>query len=455
METVNNQHNTRKESTLKDFIEVVFRRKWLIIGIVVFATVTVLYLNMKEPAVYESISTILLKRSQPASVFATYSRSLPWEEDVASQIELAKSQMILDKAQENLPEYLPDDYKGPRRIRPNAVSSGVVSTSNVIWIKYTSRDPILCESAVEAITSTFRDYYSRVRTPPEMEDFFSRELKMINEEVEYWRERKDNLEQKWGLVDLELQRQRIINRMENYVAERDNLTREKNNLEGILEKLKKARDRKALSDMYILYNDHLGPRARVSSLDRMNDNYDELKIREIELASMYTDRNKELIEVREKLDEVRGMLMDEFNSIITVKSMELEVMEEEKKMMNGLIRDLELKSSHGSEIERINSALSRLKESYDEVTNKQLDARVSMASNPEWKVTVLTSATPASRQRTKDYVRIALGPLFSILFAVGFAFFIDNLDHSIKNVSEAEEALDMTVLASFPDTEKK
>jgi len=450
-----NNSNKHKESTVKDFLEVIFRRKWLILGIVMFATLTVIYLNMREPAIYESISTVLLKRSQPASVFATYSRSLPWEEDVASQIELAKSQMILDRAQENLHKYLPDNYDRVPSIKPRSVSSGVVTTSNVIWIKYTSGDPVLCEAAVEAITSTFRDYYSKIRTPPGMEDFFSRELKMIKEEIEYWRDRKDNLEHRWGLADVEMQRKSLIDRMENYIAEKDALIRKKNKLKGVLGKLEKRAGLNSIEDMYILYDDYLGNRNRGTSIDRMNDRYSELKMSEIELASKYTDNNKELIEIREKIEDFRKVILNEFHSIIQVQKMELEVIKEEEKMLAELIKDLESKSSHGSEIERINSALSRLIRSYDEVTNKQLDARVSMASNPEWKVTVLTSATPASRQRTKDYVRIALGPLFSILFAVGFAFFIDNLDHSIKNVSEAEEALDMTVLASFPDTEKK
>ncbi|MFO7914274.1 MAG: Wzz/FepE/Etk N-terminal domain-containing protein [Candidatus Krumholzibacteriales bacterium] len=444
-----------KESTLKDFIEVLFRRKWMILAIVLFATITVIYMNMREPAVYESISTVLLKRAQPQSVFATYSRQLPWEEDVSSQIELAKSQMILDKAQKNLSGYLPEGYDTIPRIKPGSVSSGVVSTSNVIWIKYTSGDPVLCEAAVEAITNTFRDYYSEARTPPEMEDFFSSELQMIMEEIEYWRDRKDNLEKKWGLVDVEMQRQSLINRMDVYVAEREELSRKRNKLKGVIGKLIEASEESNIEDMYILYDDYLGSRTRGSSLDSMNEKLGELKMSEIELSARYTDNNEQLIEIREKLEELREMMMEEFNSIIAVKKMELEVIEEEERMLSELIEGLAMKSSHGSEVERINSALSRLKASYEDVNNKQLDARVSMASNPEWKVTVLTSATPPSRQRTKDYVRIALGPLFSILFAVGFAFFVDNLDHSIKNVSEAEEALEMTVLASFPDTEKK
>jgi capsular polysaccharide biosynthesis protein len=314
---------------------------------------------------------------------------------------------------------------------------------------------VLCEAAVEAITGTFRDYYSRIRTPPEMEDFFSNELQMIMDEIEYWRERKNNLEQKWGLADIEIQRRALINRLGTYVSQRDQLRIEKDKLVSYVNQLSTTLEGNSIEDLYILYDDFLGRRTRGTSLDNMNQQYNAMKMREVELSAKYTGQSNELIELREEIDELRQMMRKEFNSIIKVKSMKREVIEQEDRMLSDLIRDLEMKSSHGSEIERINSALNRLKSSYDELTAKQLDARVSMASNPEWKVTVLTKATPASRQRARDYVRIALGPLFSVLFAVGFAFFIDNLDHSIKNVSDAEETLEMTVLASFPDTEKK
>ncbi|MCD6379044.1 hypothetical protein J7M07_01190, partial [bacterium] len=135
------------------------------------------------------------------------------------------------------------------------------------------------------------------------------------------------------------------------------------------------------------------------------------------------------------------------------------VLENRKHLISQLIQNLELRKNSFSEkeveLDRINLALTRAEKANNELMDKQMAARISMASNPEWKVTILTPATKASRQKTRDYVRIALGPFFSLLFSIGFAFFIDNLDHSIKNVAEAEETLGINVLASFPDTETK
>jgi hypothetical protein len=49
---------------------------------------------------------MLVKRGQSEGVFNTYVRTLPWEEDIASQIEMVKSQIVIEGAQEKLSEDL-------------------------------------------------------------------------------------------------------------------------------------------------------------------------------------------------------------------------------------------------------------------------------------------------------------------------------------------------------------
>ncbi len=66
--------------------------------------------------------------------------------------------------------------------------------------------------------------------------------------------------------------------------------------------------------------------------------------------------------------------------------------------------------------------------------------------------------TPAGRPYAKnqrDYVRLALAPMFSLIVGLGLAFFVDGLDSTIKNPREAEEALELTVLASLTEQKKR
>ncbi len=450
--------NNKKESTVKDFLEVIFRRKWIIIGIVAVSSMVVFGLGMREPALYESISTMLVHRGQASGVYSRAVRTLPWEEEIASQLELVKSQIVIDSAREKIKDYLLDDYSGPTWVDMGNVETGVISTSNVLWVKYVSGNPVLCEAAVKAITNSYKQYYVKARTPPEMDDFFSQETKMMKEEIEYWRGRKEDAGREWGIVDLEAQRGYTLQRINQYESDLDEIIREKERLEEVLRRLTASLDM-SIEAMYKSYLNFAERPAGETDIGALYQKYQEMKLRKMDLSLRYTENNRELVLLRDEIEEIEKMMRSEISTLIKVKNTKLEILSADESLLKELLAGLDSRKKEYSEkeieIDRINSSLSRLVSSYDELIERQMDARISLASNPEWSVTILTPATPARRQKTKDYVRMALGPFFSLLFSVGFAFFIDNLDHSIRNVSEAEEAFGFSVLASFPDAESK
>ncbi len=448
----------QKESTVKDFLEVIFRRKWMILGIVAVATTMVIMLNIREPAVYESSAKILVKRGEMQSVFSTSVRTLTWEEEIASQIELVKSQVVVNRAQELIDNYFPEGYKTNERIHLGAVNADVAGTSNVIWVTYTSGDPIFCEAAVNAIVNAYREYYQKIRTPPEMEDFFSEELQSIKTELEFWRSEKERVLKEWNILDLKQQRNILLNQLANYQSDLDDVVKERREKEAILERLRNIKD--AEEDEIIAGLSSLTSTIiEQNAVERLRSQYQDLKMKESELEARYTDSYPELIKIRKQIGDVIQMIKDELNTQILINEHQLEVIKRKEKTIRNMVARLQAeRSSYPSqevELERINETIARLQSNYDDLVEQSISAKVSLASNPEWKVTILTPATKAYQKKTRDYIRIALGPMFSVIVALGFAFFMDNLDHSIKNIAEAESVLDLPVLASVPEKEEK
>jgi uncharacterized protein involved in exopolysaccharide biosynthesis len=199
----------KKESTVKDFLEVIFRRKWIILGIVLISTAIVVILNMRKPAEYESAAKVLIKRGEAPGVFDRGVRTLNWEEEIASQIEMVKSQTVVSNAQLIVSQFYPKGYTTNRKIQLAKVNSGVVTTSNVIYVTYGSDDPVFVEAAVNAIVTAYREYYSNTKTPPEMEDFFSQEIERLQEEIEYWREHKEKVLNEGDIIDIQDQRRNL------------------------------------------------------------------------------------------------------------------------------------------------------------------------------------------------------------------------------------------------------
>lgn len=448
----------KRESTVKDFLEVVFRRKWVIIGIVLVAVLIVITFNLRGPAIYESFARVLVKRGEATGVFVNYVRTLTWEEEISSQIEMAKSQVVVERAREILSKYLPAGYESSDWIDPERVSSGVVATSNVIWVSYISPDPIFCESVVNALVNSYREYYQEIRTPPEMEDFFSQEMSALKEEIEYWRERKELVEVEWGIIDIKQQRKNALDRLSRYQLDLEEVVQERSEIKAYLKRLETLKtlpieeQSAALSGLSI-------SNLRETTIEDLHHRLVDLKMEESGLASRFTEDNKYLIKVRKQIVDLNGLIEGEINSQILINKSQLEILgvrEETIRELEGQFQaEMEEYPRKEVEIERINVALERLQSNYNDLVEQHINAKISLASNPEWTVTILNPASKAYQRKTRDYVRMALGPIFSLIIALGVAFFIDNLDHSLKNVSEAEESLGMPVLTSFPEADKK
>ena len=448
---------TTKESTVKDFLEVIFRRKWIILGIVVIATAVVFMLNIKETAVYESSGRLMVQRGEATGVFNPYVRVLTWEEEIASQIEMIKSEVVVGRARELIRDLFPEDYSSDERVHVGSVGSGVVGTSNVLWVAYVSNDPVFCRAAADAILNAYKEYYLNVRTPPEMEDFFMQELADLHDRIDHLRKRKARLETEWGIVDLQHQLHSTLNRLERYDTELEEVRREIIVKVEVIRKLESFRNLD-IEEQAALSNTLTQDGAKQTAIERYTNKLMDLRMEESELSVKYTGEHRDLKKVRRQIEDLYFYMDKEINSFSTVSQAKLDILRTREKSLADLVSRLDLEKDmfpeKEIELHRINTDLTRAETQFDDLSKQHMNAKISLASNPEWNVTILSPASHAYQKKTKDYVRMALGPMFSLVVALGIAFFIDNLDHSIKNVAEAEEALGCQVLASFPDSEQ-
>jgi uncharacterized protein involved in exopolysaccharide biosynthesis len=448
----------RRESTVKDFLEVVFRRKWVIAGIVAVAVVVTVIMTLRQPAMYESTAKMLVRRGEAPGVFDGSIRTLTWEEEISSQIEMIKSQVVVDAARKLLPRFLGDDPRVSQPIVLGRVNAGVVSTSNVIWVTYNSGDPRFCKAAVDAIVTAYKEYYSDIRTPPAMEDFFAQEIGRLQDEIEFWRTRKETLLQEWDIVDLTIQRRNLLDRLSVYESNLNTAILDRVRLETVIASLERLRA-STVEELAAASSGLTDSQIEAAVISNLRVKIHALAMQESELAAKFTDRNPELLRVRSQIEDVHAMLSKEVDTQILMNRMQLGVLAEREGTIRGLVGELaaqrEAYPRKEVELERVQSTLAKLQSTYEDVVDQHMSARIKVASNPEWTITILNPASDAYRKKTRDYVRMALGPIFSLVVALGLAFFVDNLDHSIKSIAEAEETLGLPVLANFPETMRK
>jgi len=75
----------------------------LIVGLFAASTLTVLVIALATPVVYVSSGRIMVKRGEQQSILVPYRQVVnDWEADLASEIEVAKSFPVLQRAREIL-----------------------------------------------------------------------------------------------------------------------------------------------------------------------------------------------------------------------------------------------------------------------------------------------------------------------------------------------------------------
>ncbi|MDM7914286.1 MAG: Wzz/FepE/Etk N-terminal domain-containing protein, partial [Candidatus Eisenbacteria bacterium] len=132
-----------RETSLRDFLAVVFRRIWIILGVFLASIGLVLALDALSPTEYESYSQVLISRGQPESAYSSRVRVLSWEEDLNSELETVRSAHILQLAQKLIDEQkVRDSHGGPIRIQPEQVTSTTPGKSSIIYVRVRDRDPV-------------------------------------------------------------------------------------------------------------------------------------------------------------------------------------------------------------------------------------------------------------------------------------------------------------------------
>jgi uncharacterized protein involved in exopolysaccharide biosynthesis len=190
-------------------------------------------------------------------------------------------------------------------------------------------------------------------------------------------------------------------------------------------------------------------------LQNIKFNLQQLNMKKEELTEKYTDKHPDVISVNAQIAQLHDDLKEQVGNSYRVEKGTLEEMEAKRA---GLLNDLntakqELASvpDHERELAEIDAKIDGLETNEKYLVQQQSAAQINAAGSSQDDVAILARASAPYSKKTRDYVRLALGPLLSIIVGLGIAFFLESMDHSVKSRAEAEEYLKVPVLATIAD----
>jgi uncharacterized protein involved in exopolysaccharide biosynthesis len=447
----------RRIST-RDFAAVLFRRKWVIGGVFIITTLVTAVMILSQPTVYESTGKVLLKRGVKDNLYESSQRTLSWEEDLASEIETARSATVIAQAQRMLDRARQAEGRPRFVINPVAAGAAVVGESNVLAISYQNSRPAVCVEVTQALLTAYTDYRRNAYNVPYPAEFFDTEIRRVRATLDALQNERRDLLAQGELVD-------------GSVSDRVHLLGVKTSAEGLYEvraqELVQMREQLRQMRRYLADPVHSPDVPFLTSTGSgtemgIFEYKKELMRAEVELSELSTIYHQdvpELVRLRKHVADLRVMLDHEVRNRIRLAEQQLEVKEAEVANVRGQLDEansrvgmLPIQEARIADLDR---RIDVQKENYRQLMERSEQARIQQATSPRWTVLLLSAASAPYAKNTKDYVRIALAPVFSLIVGLGLAFFVDSLDTSVKNPREVEEALELPVLATLTERRRR
>ena len=451
------QPKTGTGITIRDVVAVVFRRKWIILGVFAVTTGVTAAFTLSQPVYWESTGKVLLRRGMQDNIMQSYRRTLSWEEELSSEVETARSPAIMDRARRILTDHAEMHGTPKRTVQPTQVEATVVGESNVIAISYRDLDPEVAREVTNALLQAFTQFREETYRMAFPETFFEEEIERAKSELEsLHRERQSFLTQA-NIVDVASERTSQLTSRAHATAIvngiRQDLSQKQARLDQLHAYLKNPEN---YPDVPFTADHMVGNEQVISELKK------ELvakRLRHEELSKIYQPGVPDLVRLEAEIKGTRVLLANEVRDRVQLAEMEVSALqarldeaEADLHARDERIEEMPYQETRLADYDRRIFALSA---KYDDLVRDQSRAKVTQATQTQQTAFLLAPASDPYPKNTKDYVRIALAPIFSLIVGLGLAFFVDGLDTTIKNPRDAEGAFDVPVLATLNEEQEK
>ena len=433
----------------RDFLTVVFRRKWIILGLFAVVSLTVGILTLARPVDYASFGSVLVKRGEQESIMTPGRRVTGWEEELATEAQVVKSWAVREVAQASLDANARGGAPAVR-LDGNAVDVEVIGQSNVIQIAYVARDPGLAHRACDAIMNAYVEYRSSSETLPYPKKFFEGELQRVSAAMDSLARVRRQFTESRDVVDIAEQRRSLIASVSSRMHDRAQVSGDLAEASGHLRTLNALHDSPDM-DVPVTGSGFLNEGA----LADLKTSMLRQETRIAQLQERYREDAPELVDARASLESMRGLLRREVAQALKLAQAKVQGLrsrlETIDQQLAGLQAELAEMPAKEARLDELDQQLTLLKSRLLALTNDSDQARVTEQTSRRVSVVVLSPASVGRARNTHDYVRLALAPAFSLVIGIGLAFFIDGLDSRLRTPRDVEDTVDLPVFASLPE----
>ena len=459
MSGVYNQGPVRedRDTTMRDLIGVLFKRKWLILSFFVVALVVTVGRVATQADTFSADARVLLKRQGArSSVLERNPRMAPWVEVVETELEVIQTEPVMRRAVAKLAR--PSD-EFPEGIEigifglSSSISVGVINESNVLYVQGTAEDPRKAVAITNAVAEAYVEHHKELFALPEVQTQFAARADSVLAALDAARIEQQVILEEFGLTNFEDEERSLIRQRESVGRELIDYERKITRLEVEVDDVRNVLKGENVDLPIKLNTGSVQGNGLLNTIAALNQAEKEID----EMRGRYTDNHPEVQELERDRLHLRAQLQKDVDALVTMKAHELRVAQREAGSLRGAIREIESRLAQLPDATRrvasLNTRIKALEEQYDTFSEYIANSQATERSFQEYAATVISRAIRAQKDVKADMVRVALAPLLALLAGIFAAFYLENMDHSLGTREDVERHLDIPVLASFPESE--
>ena len=509
------------QRSLRDFYYILFRHKWKVVIFFLAVMITVTLGTFLAAEIYKSEARLLVRIGREsvsidptATTGQVISVGQSRESEINSELEILKSRELAQKvvdaigpraflekpdervlgknnAQDTLREtrkttrsftggitkFLEDwDVLTPLDDREKAVITFQKSleiesqkNSNILFLSYQAQGAETARRILAKLIESYLDKHITAHRTSGSYEFFDRQADPLRTQLAETEQELKGLKDRTGVASLDDQRKIILTRI-------GNLQQEAETTQAALA-ISRAKVRELRNKLAGLSENQVTQETKGTQnygADLMRARLYELKLKEQELLSRYTESSVMVQEVRRQIAEAQALLANEketrtqvttginptyqqINLALLTETANLSSLEAKSRVLDQQLKagQKEIQNMTAAEMRLVNlqRELAMQDTKYRKYSENLEQARIDQAleTNKISNISVIQAATASMKPiKPRKTLNLALGFILGILGGLGLAFFSEYLDHSIKTPQEVEEKVKLQILASIP-----
>jgi len=441
-------------SHLRDYLRILWRRKWILIACVVALECTVAVGTFLQTAIYRATAKVLIERDTPNVVsFEEVSRIDSSQDYYQTQYEIIRSRPVIEKVLNRLGllEKRPDlaNARDPVASFLKNVSIEPIRNSRLVGIAVEDADPQMAAAIANLIAALYVEetINTRLDAARQALTWLSDQLIDLKAKAQDSETALQSYKEAAGLLAVEEKQDITVKKLEEFNSEYIGAKARRLELEAQLVELRRTvGDRNKLSAAPVVVQNGLIQKLRTDLVG--------LQVKLSELEPQLTDKHPEVLKLRSQIDQINREIDAEVGRLVRSTETEYSALKAREQAMLAAVNQYrdEVQGLATKQIQY--GVLKREADSNQEMYDlllKRVKETTLEGGLPSTNVRVVEDAlAPRAPFKPNRTLNLALGLLVSACVGLGFVFFAEYMDNTVRSAREVEDLIGLTVVGIIP-----